>query len=126
MRPAGLRAGRVNATKGVVDICEALSNVPALRAAGLPKTFRTHDLRHAHASQLIDMGASPLAVKERLGHADILTTFRRYGHLFQGVQERLAADLDVAHREAAEKASGGQVVHLDERRPAVAGGAEAP
>lgn len=76
--------------------------VPALRAAGLPTSFRTYDLRHAHASQLIDMGASPLAVKERLGHADILTTFRRYGHLFAGVQERLAQELEEAHREATE------------------------
>ncbi len=47
---------------------------PALAAAGLPKDFRTYDLRHAHAFQLIDMGASPLAIKERLGHTDVLTS----------------------------------------------------
>ena len=46
------------------------------------------------------MGASPLAIKERLGHADVLTTFRKYGHLFQGVQERLTAQLEEAHRQA--------------------------
>ncbi len=46
------------------------------------------------------MGASPLAVKERLGHADILTTFRRYGHLFKGVQEKLALELEDKHAEA--------------------------
>lgn len=89
--------------------------VPALRAAGLPEDFRTYDLRHAHASQLIDMGASPLAIKERLGHADVLTTFRKYGHLFQGVQERLTAQLEEAHRQAVAAKPSGEVVEL--RRP---------
>jgi integrase len=39
--------------------------VPALRAAGLPVTIRTYDLRHSHASLLIDRGASPAAVAQR-------------------------------------------------------------
>ncbi|MGH8973783.1 MAG: tyrosine-type recombinase/integrase, partial [Acidimicrobiia bacterium] len=89
--------------------------VPALRAAGLPPDFRTYDLRHAHASQLIDMGASPLAIKERLGHADVLTTFRKYGHLFQGVQERLTAQLEEAHRRAVAEMPPGKVVDLPRR-----------
>lgn len=76
---------------------------PALVRAGLPEDFRTYDMRHSHASQLIDLGANPLAVKERLGHTDILTTFRRYGHLFEGVQQQLADDLDIAHRDAVER-----------------------
>lgn len=90
--------------------------VPALQAAGLPPDFRTYDLRHAHASQLIDMGASPLAIKERLGHADVLTTFRKYGHLFQGVQERLTAQLEEAHRQVAAEASPGELVEMPEGR----------
>lgn len=96
--------------------------VPALRAAGLPEDFRTYDLRHAHASQLIDMGASPLAIKERLGHADILTTFRKYGHLFQGVQERLTAQLEEAHRQAVAAMPAGDVVELRPDRRGTAGG----
>jgi integrase len=86
-----------------------------LELVGLPPDFRTYDLRHSHASQVIDMGVSPLAVKERLGHADILTTFRRYGHLFAGVQERLAGDLDELHR-ATTAAAPAPVVDLGERR----------
>ncbi|MDP8974926.1 MAG: site-specific integrase [Actinomycetota bacterium] len=86
--------------------------VPALRAAGLPEDFRTYDLRHAHASQLIHLGASPLAIKERLGHADVLTTFRKYGHLFQGVQERLTAQLEEAHQLAVAAAQDGEIVGL--------------
>ena len=91
---------------------------PALLAASLPENFRTYDLRHAHASQLIDMGASPLAIKERLGHTDVLTTFRRYGHLFQGVQERLAAELEEAHQRAMRR-PGAQVLELRESRPEI-------
>lgn len=90
--------------------------VPALRAAGLPEDFRTYDLRHAHASQLIDMGASPLAIKERLGHADVLTTFRKYGHLFQGVQERLTAQLEEAHRQVVADMPSGEIVELAGRQ----------
>ena len=95
--------------------------VPALRAAGLPEDFRTYGLRHAHASQLIDMGASPLAIKERLGHADILTTFRKYGHLFQGVQERLTAQLEEAHRQAVAVMPAGDVAELRPDRGGKAG-----
>lgn len=62
------------------------------------------------------MGVSPLAIKERLGHADVLTTFRRYGHLFEGVQDRLTAQLEEAHREATEKARPGEVLDLQEGR----------
>jgi len=74
--------------------------LPALKRAGLPVDFRTYDFRHSHASQIIDMGASTLVVKERLGHGDVLTTMRNYGHLFEGVQQQLANELDVAHQKA--------------------------
>jgi integrase len=67
---------------------------PALRAAGLPEDFRTYDLRHTHASLLIDDGANVLAVAERMGHSDPSVTLRVYGHLFEGVQEELTDRLE--------------------------------
>ena len=67
---------------------------PALRAAGLPDDFRTYDIRHTHASILIDDGANVLAVAQRLGHSDPAVTLRVYGHLFEGVQEELTDRLD--------------------------------
>jgi integrase len=67
---------------------------PALRAAGLPEDFRTYDIRHSHASLLIDDGANVLAVAQRLGHSDPAVTLRVYGHLFEGVQEELTDRLD--------------------------------
>jgi len=72
---------------------------PALRAAGLPETIRTYDVRHSHASLLIEKGASPLAVAQRLGHTDPSMTLRVYSHLFKGVQEALTDALDELARE---------------------------
>jgi integrase len=51
---------------------------PARDAAGLTGV-RVHDLRHAHASWLLAGGADLQVVKERLGHASIVTT-ERYLH----------------------------------------------
>ena len=51
---------------------------PARDVAGLAG-LRVHDLRHAHASWLLAGGADLQVVKERLGHASIVTT-ERYLH----------------------------------------------
>jgi len=67
---------------------------PAVRqVAILPPKFRPHDCRHSHATLLFAMGARPEQVKDRLGHASIKTTFDWYGHLFEGHDEALLADL---------------------------------
>ena len=55
--------------------------------------IRIHDLRHSHASLLIEMGFSPLLIKERLGHKDIKTTLQTYSHLYPSKQEELTAKL---------------------------------
>jgi integrase len=88
---------------------------PALKAAGLPVDLRTYDLRHSHASLLIDLGANPLEVAHRMGHTDPAITLRVYGHLFDGAQEKLTAQLDDL-REQTMAAPAGEVVSLDERR----------
>lgn len=56
--------------------------------------IRIHDLRHSHASLLIEMGFSPLLVKERLGHEDIKTTLQTYSHLYPSKQEELTDKLN--------------------------------
>lgn len=61
--------------------------------AGLP-TIRVHDLRHSHASLLIHMGASPLLIKERLGHENIETTLGTYAHLYPDTDREIASRLD--------------------------------
>lgn len=52
-------------------------------AAGLPSWARLHDVRHAHASLLIDGGVPVSAVSERLGHANQHVTLVIYTHAFK-------------------------------------------
>lgn len=58
------------------------------------KKIRIHDLRHSHASLLINQGEDYLVVKERLGHASITTTIDTYSHLYPSKQKNLAKKLD--------------------------------
>ncbi len=46
------------------------------------KQIRIHDLRHSHASLLIELGFAPLAISERLGHEKVETTLNTYAHLY--------------------------------------------
>ena len=58
------------------------------------KRIRVHDLRHSHASLLIEQGIQPNIVQERLGHEKIETTLRTYSHLYPNKQYHLASFLD--------------------------------
>ena len=55
---------------------------------------RFHDLRHAHATLLLQQGAHVKVISERLGHAGIGITMDTYGHLLPGIQAQAAARLD--------------------------------
>ena len=61
------------------------------------KKIRVHDLRHSHASLLIEMGFSPLLLSERLGHEDIKTTLQTYSHLYPNKQAEVAEKLQMLH-----------------------------
>lgn len=61
------------------------------QALGLKKSPRVHDLRHTHASWLINGGTPLPVVQARLGHENITTTIARYYHVDQRA-ERQAAD----------------------------------
>ena len=56
--------------------------------------IRVHDLRHSHASYLINQGVEPLLIKDRLGHKDIKITLNTYGHLYPNQQKKVANLLD--------------------------------
>lgn len=55
--------------------------------------IRLHDFRHSHASLLIELGFSPLAIADRLGHESIKTTLDTYSHLYPNKQDELAQKL---------------------------------
>ncbi len=61
--------------------------------AGL-KRIRVHDLRHSHASMLINMGFNALAIAERLGHESVKTTLDTYSHLYPNKDIKLASELN--------------------------------
>ncbi len=54
------------------------------------KKIRLHDLRHSHASLLIELGFSANLIADRLGHERIETTLNTYSHLFPNKQNQVA------------------------------------
>ncbi|WP_306568937.1 site-specific integrase [Faecalispora jeddahensis] len=62
-------------------------------AVGMEK-IRLHDLRHSHAALLIHLGVPILLVSERLGHEDVETTLRTYGHLYPTTSSDAVQKLD--------------------------------
>jgi hypothetical protein len=53
-----------------------------------------------------------------MGHTDPTVTLRVYGHLFDGAQERLTAELDGLRERTRPPATGSTVVDLEDRRRA--------
>lgn len=66
------------------------------------KRIRIHDLRHSHCAMLVEMGFSPLEIRDRLGHETVDTTMNTYAHLYPNKQEKIAQELDVEYRERSE------------------------
>ena len=62
------------------------------------KRIRVHDLRHSHASMLIELGFSPLEIANRLGHEKVETTLNTYAHLYPNKQTKLAERLDSEYK----------------------------
>jgi integrase len=65
----------------------------ALERAGLPRQ-RFHDLRHAHATLLIEGGVELAVVSRALGHADLSTTADVYGAWTRDMAGRVASRMD--------------------------------
>ncbi|MGB9813484.1 MAG: tyrosine-type recombinase/integrase [Thermovenabulum sp.] len=55
----------------------------------LPRV-RFHDLRHTHATLLLQEGVNPKIVSERLGHTDIRITLNTYSHVLPSMQKEAA------------------------------------
>ena len=62
------------------------------------KRIRVHDLRHSHASMLIELGFSTLEIANRLSHEKVETTLNTYSHLYPNKQTKLAERLDSEYK----------------------------
>ncbi len=65
----------------------------AVRKAGF-NNLRLHDLRHFHATLMLQAGVHPKIVSERLGHASINITLDTYSHVMPGMQKKAAMLFD--------------------------------
>ena len=63
------------------------------KQAGLER-IRIHDLRHSHASMLIQAGVPAIAIAERLGHQNAQTTLRVYAHLYESTKDEVVSVLE--------------------------------
>jgi site-specific recombinase XerD len=69
----GAKAGdRVKSFRAAFDSAQS--------EAGLPDSFHRHDLRHRRVTMWLAEGASPVLVKEAMGHSDLRTTMG-YTHM---------------------------------------------
>lgn len=67
---------------------------PLKKAAELPEAFKWHGLRDTMCTYLVLQGAPLNAVSQRLGHADVALTVRRYLGAARDMQSEIAAMMD--------------------------------
>jgi integrase len=79
-----------------------------LRRVRLPRS-RVHDIRHAFATTMLELGESPKTVQTMLGHASIKTTLDIYSHVSLDLEKQAAARLNAALREATTPVYGSEV-----------------
>lgn len=74
----------------------------AIKDSGVPR-IRIHDLRHSHATMLINNGVNIVAVSRRLGHSDINITLKVYSHLLRKTEDEMVTTITNLHRKSREK-----------------------
>ncbi|WP_458117949.1 site-specific integrase [Bacillus sp. PK6-026] len=68
-----------------------------IKLAGV-KRIRFHDLRHTHATIMLEIGENSKVVSERLGHANTSITLDKYSHVTQNLQKSSAENYSKALR----------------------------
>jgi len=56
--------------------------------------IRFHDLRHCHASMLLEQGVDIKTISDRLGHSTITMTADIYSHITDKLQAKAVKSLD--------------------------------
>ena len=65
-----------------------------LDIAGIDRKFRIHDMRHTHATWLLEARVNIKVVSERLGHSSIRITLDTYAHVLQTMQQEAVDTLN--------------------------------
>lgn len=65
-----------------------------LKAAGLKENLRLHDLRHSHATALLQAGTPAKVISERLGHFNTAFTMDTYAHVAHSLEQEAAERFD--------------------------------
>jgi len=63
--------------------------------AGLDRGFKFHDLRHTHATLLLQQGVNIKVISERLGHSTVNMTLDTYSHLMPDMQETAVKAMEI-------------------------------
>ena len=69
-------------------------NHEVFKEADMPKGFTFHDIRHYHATRLLEKGINPKVVSRRLGHSSIATTLNIYFNYLPSMDEEASLVLD--------------------------------
>lgn len=69
----------------------------ACKKSGVKK-IRIHDIRHSHASYLINLGCAALLISERLGHEKVQTTLSTYSHLYPNKHQEVVDMMQSQHK----------------------------
>jgi len=75
------------------------------------KGARLHDLRHAHATILLQQGVHPKIVQERLGHSSVAITLDIYSHVLPGLQEAAARRFEEGMQGVPSESRGVKIAH---------------
>ncbi len=75
---------RTHSHKVVARICREELHIP----------FKFHNLRHTHATMLLEDGINPRYIQERLGHAKLEFTLKLYTHITAKMNESASASID--------------------------------
>jgi integrase len=70
-----------------------------VRQRGLQR-IRLHDLRHSHATHMLQEGVHPKIAQERLGHSSVSVTIDLYSHVLPGMQAEAVSRVDAAMQDA--------------------------
>lgn len=78
--------------KEVSDVSKHFKKI--IRKLAFNDKLHFHDIRHSHATHLVEMGVHQKAIQIRLGHASFAFTMDRYTHNTEKMQEGIAAKLE--------------------------------